>query len=85
MPKVLSLDLRMRVVRAIEDGLSCRQAAARFDVSPSSAIRWQAQWRQTGACRPRPQGGDRWSVRTEAHGDAIAAILEDTGAMAGVG
>ena len=39
MAKSLSLDLRRRVVDAIEQGLSCRQAAERFGVSASSAIR----------------------------------------------
>jgi transposase len=40
MAKSLSIDLRRRVVDAIEHGLSCRQAAERFGVSASSAIRW---------------------------------------------
>jgi len=39
MSKALSVDLRDRVIAAIEGGLSCRQAAARFGVSASSAIR----------------------------------------------
>ena len=39
MPKALSFDLRSRVLAAIDAGLSCRQAAARFGVSASSAIR----------------------------------------------
>jgi hypothetical protein len=42
MPKSLSFDLRSRVLAAIDGGLSCRQAAAQFGVSASSAIRWQA-------------------------------------------
>ena len=41
MPQALSFDLRTRVLAAIDAGLSCRQAAARFGVSASSAIRWQ--------------------------------------------
>jgi transposase len=40
MAQTLSRDLRDRVVAAIEDGLSCRAAAAHFGVSASSAIRW---------------------------------------------
>ena len=32
MPKLLSDDLRLRVVRAIDDGMSRRQAAARVEV-----------------------------------------------------
>jgi transposase len=38
MARALSLDLRERLVEAIAKGLSCRQAAARFGVSASSAI-----------------------------------------------
>ena len=40
MSKALSVDLRERVVAAIAGGASCREAAARFGVSASSAIRW---------------------------------------------
>src|SRR3954467_15951523 len=65
MPKALSFDLRSRVLAAIDEGLSCRQAATRFGVSASSAIRWQAQRRAGGDARPKPQGGDRLSRRTE--------------------
>ena len=37
MTLALSVDLRERVVEAVADGASCRQAAARFGVSASSA------------------------------------------------
>jgi transposase len=78
MPKSLSFDLRSRVLAAIGDGLSCRQAAARFGVSASSAIRWQALRRLGGDGRPKLQGGDRLSRRTEQHGDLIRALLVET-------
>ena len=77
MPKALSFDLRSRVLAAIDEGLSCRQAAARFGVSASSAIRWQAQRRAGGDARPKPQGGDRLSHRTEAHAELIHAALAE--------
>ena len=57
MARALSLDLRKRVVDAIARGMSCRQAAARFGVSASSAIRWAAQIRSGGALEPKTQGG----------------------------
>ena len=66
MAKALSVDLRRRVVGAIADGMSCRQAAARFKVSPASAIRWRAQEHRTGDVAPKKQGGDRRSGRIEA-------------------
>jgi transposase len=76
MATALSMDLRVRVLAAIESGASCRQAAARFGVSAASAIRWaQLQRRQGDAC-PHKQGGDRRSHRTEAHAKAIWKVLE---------
>ncbi len=76
MSKALSVDLRGRVVAAINDGMSCRQAAARFGVSASSAIRWRALARDRGDVRPGPLGGDRRSGRIEAHADLILSLLE---------
>ena len=38
----LSNDLRDRVLKASQEGVSARQAAARFGVSASTAIRWIA-------------------------------------------
>jgi len=53
MSKALSLDLRTRVLAAIAGGLSCRQAAQRFGVSASSAIRWRGLERRQGDARPK--------------------------------
>ena len=75
MSKALSVDLRERVVAAVASGVSCRAAATRFGVSASSAIRWQALRRAGGDVRPKPQGGDRLSRRTEAHAGLIQAVL----------
>ena len=77
MPKPLSYDLRTRVLAAIDAGLSCRAAAERFGVSAASAIRWQARRREGGDARPKPQGGDRLSHRTEAHAGLIRAMLAE--------
>jgi len=77
MPKSLSFDLRSRVLAAIDAGLSCRRAAERFGVSASSAIRWQALRRSGGDARPKPQGGDRLSRRTEAHAALIHAAFAE--------
>ncbi len=77
MPKPLSFDLRSRVLAAVDEGLSCRQAAVRFGVSASSAIRWQELRRAGGDARPKPQGGDRLSHKTEAHAGLIRAALDE--------
>jgi transposase len=58
--------------------LACRQDAAQFGVSASSAIRWQALCRLGGDGRPKPQGGDRLSRRADQHGDLIRALLVET-------
>ena len=48
MPKPCSLELRERVVDAVESGASRREAADWFDVSPRSAIKWMQRRRATG-------------------------------------
>jgi transposase len=78
MAKALSTDLRLRVIAAIAQGMSCRQAAARFGVSASSAIRWRAQERALGHVTARRQGGDRRSKRIEAHADVILGEIATT-------
>ena len=77
MARSLSLDLRERVVDAVARGMSCRQAAARFGVSASSAIRWAAQVRAGLALAPKNPGGDRRSQRIEAEGAFILAAVAE--------
>ncbi|CAM5310988.1 hypothetical protein ATER59S_00865 [Aquamicrobium terrae] len=76
MGQPLSMDLRSRLLAAIDGGMSCRAAAARFGVAPSTAIRWQAQRRQTGNYAPKPQGGDMRSRRVEERRADILAVWE---------
>ena len=78
MCKPLSLDLRRRVIAAIDAGLSCRAAAARFGIAPSAAVKWHRRWRDTGSVAPCAQGGDTRSGRIEALGPAILAMAEET-------
>lgn len=40
MTRALSEDLRSRVLNASSDGMSARQAAARFGIGISTAIQW---------------------------------------------
>jgi transposase len=61
MARALSLDLRERVIAAIEAGASCGQAAERFGVAKASAIRWHARFRAEGEIAAKPMGGDRHS------------------------
>jgi transposase len=76
MGKPYSVDLRERVVAAVESGgLSCRQAAAQFGVGVSTAINWVRRWRETGTIAPGKMGGHR---RKSISGEHRAWLLERT-------
>ena len=74
MGKARSDDLRVRVVEAVAGGSSRRQAAARFKVGVSSAIRWVILRAETGAVSPRARGGKSRSPLT-AHGDWLLGLI----------
>ena len=76
MARTLSQDLRDRVVAAVDGGMSCRAAAAHFDVSISSAIRWRQLSLRTGKVSPSRQGGDSRSGLIEAHHSFIRTLIE---------
>ncbi len=74
MGKPYSMDLRERVVAAIEGGMSTRQAAARFSIGIATAGTWARLKRATGNVRPAKQGKPRGSV-LDAHADFIFGAL----------
>jgi len=76
MGKTLSLDLRERVVGAVEDGASCRAGAGRFGVAASTAIRWVRRWRERGSFVAGTRGCNRRSHRIDAHRNTILALIE---------
>jgi transposase len=51
------LDLRERVVAAVEDGQSCREVARIYRVSVSSVVKWSQRQREIGSPAARPVGG----------------------------
>lgn len=59
MARPYSRDLRERVVEAVEAGQSRQEAARRFGVSPSFAIKLLQQWEKTGTLEPRQVGGQK--------------------------
>lgn len=76
MGKGYSQDLRERVIDAVVEGkLSRREAAARFGVSDSSAIRWVARYLQTGARGIIGTGGHRPS-KLKPHREWLLHVLE---------
>jgi len=68
MAKPLSMDLRERVIRAVEnEGLSCRAAAARFEIGVSTAIGWVRRYRETGSVAAGQMGGHKPKAIRDEH------------------
>jgi len=78
MAAALSEDLRIRVIRAVEGGMSRNAAARRFGVSVASAVRWMAEYLAGGRTAAKPQGGDRRSARIEAQADLLRGAIRET-------
>jgi transposase len=78
MSRALSVDLRVRVLAAVADGLTHRQAGERFGVGAASVSRWRKLEREQGDPKPKALGGDRRSRRIEAQGATILAMLDET-------
>src|SRR4029079_7818757 len=76
MPAPLSGDLRERIVAAITDGSSMRGAAARFSVSPSSAIKLMARFRAAGSVHTARYGGHRRPILSP-HEDLLRAMVAE--------
>lgn len=74
MARPYSMDLRDRVVAAVETGgLSRHEAAARFGVAISTAIRWVRSFRRTESTAPGRMGGCRPRKLVGAHRDWLLA------------
>jgi transposase len=68
------MDLRERVVAAVESGgMSRNQAAGRFGVAPSSAIKWVARFRATGSAAPAKMGGYKPKTLRGEHAEWLIA------------
>lgn len=74
MARPLSMDLRERIVRAVEAGSSRRAAAAQFAVSESCAIKLLQRWRRTGSVSPAAMGG-RKEHALAAHEARVRALI----------
>jgi transposase len=74
MARPYSVDLRERVVRAVEGGASRRAAAAKFEVSISFVVKLMQRWRQRGTVQADPIGG--WKRSTlAAHAERVRALV----------
>ena len=68
MAKPYSIDLRERVVAAVETGgLSRRRAASHFGVGVSTVINWVRRFRATGSVAPGQMGGHKPKAIRDAH------------------
>jgi len=76
MPLAISVDLRDRVVAAVNSGMTRYAAARHFRVSPASAVRWVKLARTAGTLAPKARGGDRRSHRIEAQASFILELYE---------
>jgi transposase len=65
----------MRVIRAVEEGASRHEAAERFEVSVSSAIRWVRCFREDGTSEPMARGGSVSPL--EKYGQRILELVSE--------
>ena len=78
MGKPYSMDLRERVVAAVQSGgLSCNQAAKQFGVAISAAINWVKRLRETGSVKPGKVGGHKPRKISGAHRDWLLQRIRD--------
>jgi transposase len=76
MGKPYSLDLRERVVAALESGMSTGEAAARFSIGKATAGTWGRLKRSQGDVRPAKQGKPKGSV-LDPHEAFILGVLRE--------
>ncbi len=73
----LSVDIRIRVARALEDGETVRSAAKRFGISVASAVRIGQRHRTGRGQVPGKVGGSRRAALTGESGDWLLARLAE--------
>lgn len=71
--KAYSVDLRERVLAALDRGMAREDVVATFDVSLASLKRWHAARRDTGSFAARPATGGTEPTITSAHDEQLRA------------
>jgi transposase len=74
MARAYSLDLRQRVVAAVEDGTTRRAVADIFGISPASVVKWSQRFRASGTAAAK--GGKRPFALAEQRDWLLARIAE---------
>ena len=75
MPRPYSADLRARVIEEIAAGASRREAAERYELSPSVVVIWAQRWEKTGSVAAKPSGGSTSPL--EAHAGFLLALIAE--------
>ncbi len=78
MARPLSNDLRMRLIKAVQGGMSARAAGRKLDIPASTATGITKHWRDSGSYEPFQMGGYRRPV-LETEQDFIESMLEEHG------
>ena len=73
MPRPYSNDLRARVIEEIEAGASRREAAERYELSPSVVVIWAQRWEQAGSVAAKPSGGSTSPL--EEHAEFLLGLI----------
>ena len=76
MARPYSLDLRERVVAAVESGRTVRDVASSFGVSVSSVVKWSQRYRATGSAAALPMGGRRPFALAAHRGWVLSRLAE---------
>jgi len=76
MTRPYSVDLRERVVGAVRRGASCRETAAKFEVSISFVVKLMQRWRRQGSVVPDRYGGWKRSPLETAAAQILALVAE---------
>lgn len=63
------------MIEAVEMGASRREAAERFDLSPSSVIKWVKRYEETGSVAAKPCGGSTSPLGK--HKDWLLALIAE--------
>lgn len=72
-----SVDLRERIVAAVDAGHARQEVARRFSVSPGTISNYLRLRRETGGLAPRPRGGGRPEIGPAQYPQVVAQLQAD--------
>ena len=76
----LAMDLRIRVMKDVEAGMSAEDAALKYSISARTIYDWKRIQRETGSLRPR-HGKTGPKPKLAAHEHAIRAALKQNSSI----